>query len=908
MELSLAGIKLSEEKVETLASFIRYNSIIESLDLSECSLDRVGCFHIASCLGDVAVDPKVAAVIDQRQQNSSSNTKSSKGTKNINLIIGNYTFIQFNSSLRKLVLVDNEITSYGAHDLSRALLNNQSLQYLDVSFQVKSKKIGPMGAREFASLLRKNKSLLTFRCARNNIGFEGCRHLASAMYHNSSLTELDIGHVNYITIAGAMQLAQAILYNKSSRLSWLTVGEHRLPVAALIGDKQYFNYLSDHKENIDKHRETQHNTNTNSPSGLKHFGRKIKKIAHKLLPVIHLQPLDDEIFEDLELGGSSLTNDRNLEWMFDLQYRHSSLYPKILSIPRSSGYARQSSQQFTSVSNHGMHDEVGVVIGTLLQPFNRNLQYLRLEKTFLPIQQLIGSPHSKRYLNLANQQLTSIDTVVIGILVSENPFLYKLHLKDNSFAESEGECYIAFALERNQKLSLDLQKWPVAEMFRDGYRTLASRNGLSASGVIIEPQRLEGWFYQGLTGISACLFYFTLYADIQALRTFIQQPEIYLISWSIIEGILMGLPTILYAYNTFRYLVVFDVKQAIIQTSFVIFQLTSLLQAYDCITNAKESTAMLDFKYVTGVYKSIPQTYFKSFIMFYVALHSNQYDIWVLVSILTSIISMTVIFIMQFDRKEARRMAMAPIIDQPLCAIYIANLLTFFGMGKDTDYVEDFINFDSYYTSHYVWSYVYQILSIYARIVSISWVIAIIPIQYQLMFLYILIWIRLMILCLVDNRFFEYSLYRNIIKALSLVISDSAWSKDENDRKYSQRCFLLLCILTTCENLIAIICSLCFYSYIDNVILSQDTIKYLFGMFLSVVIAISWRWLMIYHWLLHIHFPEMYVSDVNLHIHSNIDEQDEIVLHEENSNTITNISRNIKLRFGWNPRSLILNR
>ena len=73
--------------------------------------------------------------------------------------------------------------------------------------------------------------------ARNNIGFEGCRHVASALLHNRTLTELDIGGVNYLTIAGSMQLAQAICYHKYTKLAWLTVGERRLPIAALIGDR-----------------------------------------------------------------------------------------------------------------------------------------------------------------------------------------------------------------------------------------------------------------------------------------------------------------------------------------------------------------------------------------------------------------------------------------------------------------------------------------------------------------------------------------------------------------------------------------------------------------------------------------------------------------------------------------------
>lgn len=84
------------------------------------------------------------------------------------------------------------------------------------------------------------------------------------------------------------------------------------------------------------------------------------------------------------------------------------------------------------------------------------------------------------------------------------------------------------ALEKNPKLSLDLEKWPAAKMFRDGYRTLASRQGLSASGAIIEPQRLEGWFYQSLTAYSAVLYYVSFLFDIIAVNSFVSRPDIYL--------------------------------------------------------------------------------------------------------------------------------------------------------------------------------------------------------------------------------------------------------------------------------------------------------------------------------------------------------------------------------------------
>lgn len=65
-----------------------------------------------------------------------------------------------------------------------------------------------------------------------------------------------------------------------------------------------------------------------------------------------------------------------------------------------------------------------------------------------------------------------------------------------------------------------------------------------------------------------------------------------------------------------------------------------------------ESTAWLDYKYAQSVYKSIPQIFLKTYILFYVAINQGSFNFWVLLSVVTSLASITVIYTMIYDRKE----------------------------------------------------------------------------------------------------------------------------------------------------------------------------------------------------------------------------------------------------------------
>jgi hypothetical protein len=216
-------------------------------------------------------------------------------------------------------------------------------------------------------------------------------------------------------------------------------------------------------------------------------------------------------------------------------------------------------------------------------------------------------------------------------------------------------------------------------MFRDGYRTLASQQGLTASGTFIEPQRrrlglsIINYYISYNVLCYICNGYFIIMRFLLLILILI-----YPLEWSIISALLICFPNIMYAMVTFRNLMYYNLFDEIINSCCI----TTIFQCYEAIIGSMETTAVLDFKYVNGVYKSLPQTFLKTYIMFAVAMNNHDLNLWVGLSNMLSVISITVILIMLYDRKQARRISMIFVCDQPVCTVFMAMFLTACGIVK----------------------------------------------------------------------------------------------------------------------------------------------------------------------------------------------------------------------------------
>jgi hypothetical protein len=231
-------------------------------------------------------------------------------------------------------------------------------------------------------------------------------------------------------------------------------------------------------------------------------------------------------------------------------------------------------------------------------------------------------------------------------------------------------------------------------------------------------------------------------------------------------------------------------------------------------------------------------------------------------------------------------MAMLPHKFQPKCAAIIAQAYVCCGMGVDDDNVHGLVNFNAFYTSHYTWAYVHQLLSIVTRMVSITWLLASIDGFYSGIVLVWLIVSRLVWIFLFDKSALLRPLITNFINSLSLIISDSAWAhqikrrtrEDRTEERFkrerlSQEGFdeqieddmetnlmhfvglaydtrwLQIMILTTIENVA--------FLYLSAFQLSKNTkISYYDAscLFASMCVLMFTRWIFIIHWVLPVHF------------------------------------------------------
>jgi len=117
------------------------------------------------------------------------------------------------------------------------------------------------------------------------------------------------------------------------------------------------------------------------------------------------------------------------------------------------------------------------------------------------------------------------------------------------------------------------------------------------------------------------------------------------------------LPTLLVAYNTMRSIMFYDLRLALQETAIVVFQLSTYFQCVECVALCMETTHMLDYKFTQGLYKSLPNIGLQMYALFQVGCDSGQFQPAVLVSVQLSIISLVVIFIMLFDRREVQNRA-----------------------------------------------------------------------------------------------------------------------------------------------------------------------------------------------------------------------------------------------------------
>ena len=434
-----------------------------------------------------------------------------------------------NTTLETLDLQENSLGVYGAILIGDALMtSNNTLRKLNLAHQLK-KKIGPDGCIHLAKALRLGTckdSLKSLILSKNHIGFEGCRHLAGAMLVNKTLTELDISGNNFITLEGSMQLAQAMAYNHT--LEWLGIGNHKLHVKCVQG-----------KLNADAGKGAGDNLLMDRATAIAHVNRIMTE-----KPILRCAKHESDL-ASFECWGICIG------------------------------------------SNSVVEDETAILLSTIIKT-NRLHSHICVANGVIPLQQLVGLPDVKS-VDLSNKQMTSSDAIVVGALIADNSYLQSISLHGNNFAASEGENWIAYALNRNTTLKIDRLFWTPAQMYTDGYKSLAALNGTSASGIAIEPNRIEGWLWKGIYVFGGFMFYVSTCIDIYTVTLYSSEPSIYSASWVYLGATFICLPTFLICVVTFLTLIKQSPSATIKQILIVLFQLSKMVEIYRSVVAGMET-------------------------------------------------------------------------------------------------------------------------------------------------------------------------------------------------------------------------------------------------------------------------------------------------------------------------------
>jgi hypothetical protein len=546
--------------------------------------------------------------------------------------------LEENSTLTHLNLSRNEIGSQGAKLLANALYSNRTLVYLDVNRQKLKGKIGAHGTKHLAQGLRMNNSLRVLRLARNRIGFEGSRHLSGMLLVNRGLRILDLAH-SKIGVEGAMQLGGALHQNNS--LQSIVLGNRLLPVCYLKGVHDTDYYLRHSRTSLavdvsftDSSRllgQGMQGQGCDEPSGERSASPQTAP------PVLQDYSLEDDVYNatseitlncdiiyecsekkfdriDMQvLVMSTVSADNTVgqgggsESSTVRPSASSNKPPSDVEIPYEETSASMGAAS-TAQGNSGgstvilplpLSDEESVLIAHLVRT-NNLLQELRLENTFLPVQQLRGrsidlggtsSMPALYSLDLSYSNIMSSDAIVVGMLISENPSLRTICLRGNHFEKTEGESWIADALSKNSTLCLDTNLWSAEEMFSDGYHQLAAVKGISASGVAIEPQRLDTFSYKMFVALGGLAYYIDIMSDIYVTYLYSSRPDLYRKSWVVWSAIFLSLPTVMTLISIVRTTWMRDTMRALEQMLVVLLQLHPILHVYESVMMGIETTA-----------------------------------------------------------------------------------------------------------------------------------------------------------------------------------------------------------------------------------------------------------------------------------------------------------------------------
>jgi hypothetical protein len=833
--------------------------------------------------------------------------------------------LRMNNTLRILRIGRNRIGFEGARYLSGMLLLNRGLRILDLSHS----KIGVEGAIQLANALIQNNSLQSMLLANRLLpvcylkGVHDSDYYLTCESHKQTRFTLD------------KTTAPCPLTPSPSATDLSVVALTSRTDSSPMTTPRSFSFSNDNSSSHDSVAPPSYSLDDDIYNG--DNPRELNcDIAYdcqeKSFEKIDLQVLFSSSLQATQLYSTNIE-----EWPSDTFSnsfgRSSTNKPENSDVEsRARGCSSSDRNSTTRVIRPlAITDEESVLIAHLLRG-NNLLQELRLEHTFLPIQLLRGrsltthcgghpplpsqSPSptstprdptgngdvpivsmspviasSHMYsLDLSDSNLVSSDATVVGVLIAENPYLRTICLKGNYFNKTDGETWIANAINKNPNVCLDTNIWSAEEMFADGYHQLAALKGVSVSGAAIEPQRLDT-IWDKLFIVLSCLgYYVDVSSDIYVTYLYSQNPELKnFVPWT---AMIISLPTVMTMGSILWTTFLKHPCRGTLQMLIVLFQLHPLIHVYESILMEIETTAcktfrsflslslsphplhhptthlacyltvvaVLDAKFLEGIYEAIPQILLQTYIMFLLSVSSGSFQFPIFFSLLISMLTVSGVLVMVVDRGKVRQITLGPRRKNPWFVRYLAHGIAVLFEGeklcstnkfglKSHEGMKELIHYSvpyalsslmpsslflcsfaclillsisfvnqSYTYSHYCWAVLFHFSTLVVRLIAITWLLVVVG-PYKFVVFLIIFCSRAFLIFFLDPKTKRRSTLRNLVWCLCYCLITGVWDKDERSPVASRRAYLLLNILDTVESTI-FICYAAFLSKVSSSVLS----------------------------------------------------------------------------------------
>jgi len=234
-ELDLSGCVMGFHDIYCISNMLESNSSLEVLHLNELDLEySEDGFHMLSDALKVNTSLKVLSLGQLKNYNEKDfidlliSLKTNNTLTELNIgcngdledvdsfAICIAELLDGNTSLKKIVLSCNEITSHGVTKIAMGLMNNKTLTHLDLMYC----NAGNDGAWAIGHLLKHNNTLKDIGLYNNHITDKGAKYIYNGLVENNSLERITFSpeddYIDSVISRDTLELLEELVHQKEN--------------------------------------------------------------------------------------------------------------------------------------------------------------------------------------------------------------------------------------------------------------------------------------------------------------------------------------------------------------------------------------------------------------------------------------------------------------------------------------------------------------------------------------------------------------------------------------------------------------------------------------------------------------------------------------------------------------------